>query len=143
MEAREATSVGNKGLAQCWLRPALIAFGWLNVGLGAIGIVVPGMPTTIFLLIALWAFSRSSERFRNWLYDHPRLGPPIRAWHEHKVISPATKMLAVTMMASSVVVLALFVADGPLLPTAVGVAMLPVAGFILTRRSRVPVDARQ
>ena len=67
--------------SRCGLRYALIGLGWVNVALGAIGIVVPGMPTTVFLLIALWAFSKSSERFRTWLYEHRRLGPPIRAWH--------------------------------------------------------------
>ena len=131
---------GNGG-ARCWLRPALIAFGWLNVGLGAVGIVVPGMPTTVFLLIALWAFSKSSERFRSWLYDHPRLGPPIRAWHAHKVIPPTAKALAVTMMSASVALLAL-VADGrPLLPVGVGLVLLPVAAFIVTRPGRVPAEA--
>ena len=56
--------------SRCGLRYLLIGFGWFNVALGAIGVVVPGMPTTVFLLIALWAFSKSSERFRTWLYEH-------------------------------------------------------------------------
>ncbi len=125
----------------CALRYGLVAFGWLNVALGAIGVVVPGMPTTVFLLIALWAFSKSSERFRNWLYTHPRLGPPIRDWHEHRVIPVRAKVLAVTMMASSVAILAVFVVDGPVLPAIVAVVLVPVAAFIVTRPSRTPIPA--
>ena len=53
-------------------RYALLACGCCNVVLGLIGAVVPGMPTTVFLIIALWAFSRSSPRLRRWLYEHPR-----------------------------------------------------------------------
>ena len=120
--------------SRCGLRYALIGLGWVNVALGAIGIIVPGMPTTVFLLIALWAFSKSSERFRNWLYEHRRLGPPIRAWHEHGVIPARAKAGALAMMTLSLVVMA---AAGPWqLPAITGAIMVPVAVFILSRPSR-------
>ena len=54
-------------------RIVLIALGWLCVGLGFIGIFVPGIPTTIFLIIALWAFSNSSKKLRDWLLNHKNL----------------------------------------------------------------------
>ena len=44
------------------LRLVLLIFAWLNVALGLIGVIIPGMPTTVFLIIAAWAFSKSSER---------------------------------------------------------------------------------
>lgn len=122
-------------LQRGWMRYALLAFGWLNVGLGAIGVVVPGMPTTIFLLMALWAFSKSSERFRVWLYNHKSFGPPLRAWHEHRAIPVKAKILAVAMMASSVAIIAVFVADNPMLPAIVGAILAPIAAFIVTRPS--------
>ncbi|MEL0022405.1 MAG: YbaN family protein, partial [Rickettsiales bacterium] len=68
---------------------------------GLIGIVVPGLPTTVFLLMAAWAFSRSSERFQNWLLAHPRLGPPVIAWRERGAIPARAKILAVAMMSVS------------------------------------------
>lgn len=120
---------------RCAMRYGLMAFGLINVVLGAIGVVVPGMPTTVFLLIAMWAFSKSSERFRLWLYNHKTLGPPIRDWHEHRVIPLRAKYMAVGMMSLSVAILALFVANSFMLPTIVAACMAPVAIFIVTRRS--------
>ncbi len=122
------------------MRYALIGLGWVCVALGAIGIVVPGMPTTVFLLIALWAFSKSSERFRSWLYEHRRLGPPIRAWHEHGVIPARAKAAALAMMILS---LAIMAATGAWqLPAIAGVIMVPVAVFIVSRPSRPNDQAR-
>lgn len=56
------------------VRHGLMALGWVCVALGIAGLFLPVMPTTVFLLIAAWAFSHSSHRFHRWLYDHPRLG---------------------------------------------------------------------
>ncbi len=120
---------------RCTVRYALLAFGWLMVVLGAIGILVPGFPGTVFLLIALWAFSKSSERFHSWLYDHRILGPPIRNWHQHRVIPVYAKTAAVVTMAASFVWLTLWVADGWLLPATLAACLIPVAGFIVTRPS--------
>ncbi|MBM3485294.1 MAG: DUF454 domain-containing protein [Alphaproteobacteria bacterium] len=121
---------------RCLARPLLAAFGWFNVALGVIGMIVPGMPTTVFLLIALWAFSKSSERFRIWLYEHPRLERPLRDWHEHRVIPRRAKALAVGSMKASLLFLALVVAEDWMLPAIVAATMAPVALFILTRPSR-------
>jgi uncharacterized membrane protein YbaN (DUF454 family) len=79
----------------------LMCLGWLCVALGLIGIVVPGLPTTPFMLLAAWAFSRSSERFQAWLLDHPSFGPAVRDWRERNAISRQAKSLAVGMMTLS------------------------------------------
>jgi len=124
-------------------RYGMMAFGWVNVGLGVAGMFLPVMPTTVFLLIALWVFSKSSERFHRWLYNHPRLGRTIRAWHSHRVIPARAKILAVGMMAMSVAYVSVFVADDWLLP--VGLA-LPLAGlcvYILTRPSQIVATVRR
>lgn len=80
----------------------LLAFGFLNVGLGMIGAILPIMPTTVFLLIALWAFSKSSPRFHAWLFHHPRFGPTLQAWQRERAIPTPAKVLALTMMAVSI-----------------------------------------
>jgi uncharacterized protein len=118
-----------------WL---LIAFGFLNVGLGVIGVFVPGLPTTVFLIIALWAFSKSSERFQKWLWHHHRFGPSLQAWHNHRVIPLKAKILAVATMTLSLLYLTFFVAESWVLPTSVAAIMVPVALYLLTRNSAAP-----
>jgi uncharacterized protein len=118
-------------------RLALLALGWLCVGLGLIGIVIPGLPTTVFLIVALWAFSRSSERFHRWLYEHPRFGPPLQAWQVHRVIPLRAKVLAVAVMALSLILLSL-ASETALAMLLVAAIIVPVAIFIVTRPSEVP-----
>ena len=124
------------------VRWGLIAFGGLNVGLGAVGMLLPVMPTTVFLLIALWAFSKSSQRFHRWLYDHPTLGRTLRAWHAHGVIPPGVKALAVASMAASLSYVTLFVAVGWSLPIALALVFCALVGFILSRPSAAPAVSR-
>lgn len=72
---------------------------WITAGsiallLGLIGIPLPLLPTTPFLLLAAFCFSQSSERLHNWIMTHPKLSPPIKNWHTHGAISPKAKFLA-------------------------------------------------
>lgn len=119
------------------VRYGLFAFGWINIVLGVIGVFLPVVPSTVFLLLALWAFSKSSPRFHRWLYNHPRLGRTIRDWHAHRVIPAPAKVLAVGMMAASLAFVTLFVAESWMLPAILAAIMSAVAGFILSRPSRV------
>ncbi|TDV63273.1 hypothetical protein EC915_10632 [Pseudomonas sp. LP_7_YM] len=69
------------------VRYLLQGFGWLSVALGVIGIFVPVLPTTPFLLLAAACFARSSPRFYHWLVDHPRLGPWMGGYLEGDAIA--------------------------------------------------------
>jgi uncharacterized membrane protein YbaN (DUF454 family) len=127
-----------KRLDKCFVRWFLIGFGWLNVGLGLIGVVIPGLPTMIFMLIALWAFSKSSERFQKWLWNHPRFGAPIQGWHRHRVISKRAKALAVGSMSASFLFILFFVAEDWMLPSIMAGIMVPVSLYLITRASVAP-----
>jgi uncharacterized membrane protein YbaN (DUF454 family) len=76
-------------------RWVLFAVGWIAVALGALGVVLPVMPTVPFLLVAVWAFARSSQRWHDWLYTRPYFGRLLREWDRHRSIPPWAKALAV------------------------------------------------
>ncbi|MEN0108508.1 MAG: YbaN family protein [Pseudomonas sp.] len=80
------------------IRYALLTIGWLSVVLGVVGIFLPVLPTTPFLLLAAGCFARSSERFYRWLVDHPKLGPWIRDYLDGNGIPLKGKVYAIGLM---------------------------------------------
>lgn len=80
------------------VRYALLGIGWLSVALGVIGIFLPVLPTTPFLLLAAACFVRSSQRFYNWLVMHPRLGPWFRDYLEGNGIPLKAKIYSILTM---------------------------------------------
>ncbi|WP_199009191.1 YbaN family protein [Pseudomonas protegens] len=80
------------------LRYVLLAIGWLSVALGVIGIFLPVLPTTPFLLLAAACFARSSPRFYQWLVQHPRLGPWICNYLDGNGIPLKGKVYAIGLM---------------------------------------------
>ena len=128
----------NKIATSFWMRWALVLFGWLNVVIGLIGVVVPGLPTTIFLIVAFWAFSRSSVRLQKWIWTHPRFGSTVRHWHNYRVIPRKAKILAVLMMLFSFVYLTVFVAESMVIPIVMALIMIPSAIYVVTRADMPP-----
>lgn len=120
------------------VRYVTLAVGFLCLGLGILGMFLPVMPTTVFLLIALWCFSRSSARVQRWLYEHPRLGRSLREWHRHRVIPVKAKIAALSMMTASFLVTLYLYAGNWIVPEIVGVVLVGVAVFILRCPSRAP-----
>jgi len=119
-------------------RPAFLALGWAGVGLGIVGVIFPVLPTTPFLLVALWAFSRSSPQLAERIRSNPRLGPYIRDWEEFGVIPPKAKLLAVAMMAGSFAYLWFGTAAPAWTAMVVAIMLIAVAAYILTRPGRRP-----
>ena len=91
-------------IARASFNLALTAVGWGAVGLGTAGLFVPGLPTTVFVLIAFYCFSRSSPRFARWLLEHRWLGPSLRRYLEGGALSRPAKRAALAAMWTSILV---------------------------------------
>ncbi|MGG7567516.1 YbaN family protein [Rhodovulum sp. DZ06] len=120
------------------MRAFWFTLGCLSIALGAIGAVLPLLPTVPFLLLAAISFSKSSPRVHDWLIAHPRLGKPIEDWRRGGAIGPrAKKMASVSILAAFGISLALGVAPWALALQAA--ALCCVAVFIWTRPDHPPV----
>jgi len=84
--------------ASPWVRGVLITAGMLCVALGVIGIFVPLLPTTPFMLLAAACFARSSRRFHDWLLANRTFGPLIHEWQRYRSIPFSTKITAIVLM---------------------------------------------
>ncbi len=115
---------------------------WLTVGFGALGlallgVLLPLLPTTPFLLVAAFAFARSSQRLHDWLVNHPRLGPPIQDWRHNGAISRKAKIGAVlAMVAAFAISLGLGVSTTVLIIQAV--VLSAAAAFVISRPTPKP-----
>ncbi|MGH9555648.1 MAG: YbaN family protein [Terriglobales bacterium] len=120
------------------LRVALLGIGTLMVGLGIVGIYVPGLPTTPFLLLAAFCYLRSSERLSRWLLNHPRFGPGLATILREKALPLRVKVVAITAASISLGTLAVWVAETMLMKSVlVGVAAVNVV-VILSIRTLPP-----
>jgi uncharacterized membrane protein YbaN (DUF454 family) len=125
-------------LASKATRPFWYALGWIAMALAAAGAVLPLLPTVPFLLVAAWAFGKSSKRWRAWIYNQPTFGPMLMDWEHHGVIPPVGKYAAVLMMLSSFAALVMYSGAPVYVFVIVGVILTTVTGFILTRPSYPP-----
>jgi uncharacterized membrane protein YbaN (DUF454 family) len=114
-----------------------LGLGWLFFGLGVLGAFLPVLPTTPFMILALWAFSNSSKKLRAWLYNHRIFGPSLQRWQEHGVIPARAKMASIGAMSVSLGYLVFF--SSLAWPWLMGTAALMAYGayFVLTKPSRV------
>ncbi len=103
------------------VRLLYLLLGFIAIGLGIIGALLPIMPTVPFLIVALWAFSKSSKKIHDWLYYHKIYGPMLRDWDNYNIIPIWGKIWACVAMLSSIIIIT-FVENIPhwlLLTTAV------------------------
>lgn len=81
-----------------------LLLGFMSTGLGIAGAVLPLLPATPFLLVAAFAFARSSPRFHGWLIGHPSLGPLILDWQQHRCIGRRAKAAALIAMGAALAI---------------------------------------
>ena len=116
-------------------RYLLITAGIISLVFGIVGVALPLLPTTPFVLLAAVCFSQSSPRFHNWLVNHPTFGPLINDWQQYGAIKPPAKRAA-TFGIVVVGGLSLYLVKPPYVATILIVCVfVGVLGFIWTRPS--------
>ena len=114
------------------MRLIYFIIGLILTPVGIAGVILPGLPGTIFLIIAAACFARSSPRFERWLVTHPQLGPGIVAWRERGAISRKSKTIAISAMALSGIA-TIFLSASAIATTLALVALACAALFVATR----------
>ena len=92
-------------------RAVWISGGFMSVGVGSVGVVVPGLPTTVFFVIAAWCFSRSSPRFEQWVLDLPGVGRMVRDHRAGLGMPRRSKRVAIGMMWVAVAISSVLLRD--------------------------------
>jgi uncharacterized membrane protein YbaN (DUF454 family) len=114
-------------------RWAWFGAGWCAVGIGSVGIFVPGLPTTVFFIVAASCFARSSPRFEQWVLDLPRVGPMVRDYRAGLGMPRRAKALAIGTVVVVGVVSAVLLRDRVVLATAVAVLIAVGVAYIAWR----------
>ena len=81
-----------------WMRGLFLAAGTAALALGLLGIFLPLLPTTPFVLLAAACYARGSRRFYDWLLAQRTFGPIVYEWQQHRSIPYRTKITAIVLM---------------------------------------------
>jgi uncharacterized membrane protein YbaN (DUF454 family) len=126
--------------------------GWVSVALGSVGVIVPGLPTTVFFIIAAGCFSRSSPRFEQWVLDLPKIGPMVRDHRAGLGMSRRAKRIAIGTMWAAIALSSVLLRDQVAIVVLVVLAGLVGTWYLvrrvpqreaeLARRSALPAQPR-
>ena len=122
------------------MRAVWLVAGLSCVGVGGIGLVVPGLPTTVFFIMAAWCFSKSSRRLENWVLNLPGVGPMVRDYRAGLGMPRRAKVLAITCIVLAAGSSALFLIDNlavRLIVAAVGLVGVWYVGIRVPTRETV------
>jgi uncharacterized membrane protein YbaN (DUF454 family) len=121
------------------IRVAWLAAGWLLVGLGVAGLILPVMPGAVFLILAAGCFARGSPRLERWLLEHPQLGPTVKAWRSDGAIPLRGKIAAFAGMGFSAALIML--SSAPPIALGATLALIAVGAiYVGTRPTRARKD---
>lgn len=103
-----------------------MAAGLTCVGVGGVGVFIPGLPTTVFFIMAAWCFSRSSERLERWVLGLPGIGPMVSDYRSGLGMPRRAKVMAISCIVLAAGGSALFFIGNP--AVRIGVALLGAIG---------------
>ena len=103
-----------------FVKSFLLLLGFIFVGLGFIGIIIPGMPTTVFMILAAACFAKSSPKFEQWILDLPGIGRLVQDHRDGLGMPQKSKAIAITMMVLAVTLSIIFAITSTLVQILVG-----------------------
>ena len=103
-----------------FVKSFLLLLGFIFVGLGFIGIIIPGMPTTVFMILAAACFAKSSPKFEQWILDLPGIGRLVQDHRDGLGMPQKSKAIAITMMVLAVTLSIIFAIRSTLIKILVG-----------------------
>lgn len=124
---------GDRRLSRGPARWLWFAAGMAAVGLGALGAVVPGLPTTVFFIVAASCFARSSPRFEAWVLDLPGVGPMVRDYRAGLGMPRRAKVWALGTMWAFVALSAVLTRETPVVGILTAAVALVGTWFIVRR----------
>jgi len=116
-------------------KAVLVGLGWLSLAVGIVGIFLPILPTTPFVILAAFLFSKGSTRLHRWLVSRRYVGPAVVEWEQHGVIRMRAKLWATAAIAVLFANTLVFVPVAPWIKAAVAATGSAVLAFIWTRPS--------
>ncbi|MBL4892887.1 MAG: YbaN family protein [Rhizobiaceae bacterium] len=131
-KSRPVAQTASRGKRVLWMMLGLVA-----LVLGAIGVFLPILPTTPFVILAAFAFGKSIPAWRRWLVGNRVFGPIIKNWEETGAIAPRYKAMAGTMMLAAIA-LSVYMSVGPIIIAVQALCMLAAFYFIITRPNGTP-----
>ena len=90
---------------------AYLVLGTVSLALGVVGIILPVLPTTPFILLTAWCYFRGSPKLHKWLIEHPRLGPLVEEYSDDRGMRKESKVKAIIMTWVAVLLTAVFILD--------------------------------
>lgn len=118
-------------------RIVFIAIGSISLGLGILGVFLPVLPTTPFLLLSAWLYARSSARLYHWLLNHKYFGTYIKDFIEDKAISLPAKIISLLMMWATIICTIFIAVRGKLiLQILLAIIAFAVSGYILSFKTK-------
>ncbi|MEM6987117.1 MAG: YbaN family protein [Pseudomonadota bacterium] len=114
------------------MRIVFLIGAYFFLALAILGAFLPVLPTVPFLLLAAWCAAKGSERLHRWMYAHPKLGPMLTNWDEHKAVSRKNKITAIAMLSASWLFL-FFNLDNRVLFYGITALFCVVSTFLITR----------
>jgi len=102
------------------MKSLLLLLGFIFVGLGFIGIIIPGMPTTVFMILAAACFAKSSPKFEQWILDLPGIGRLVKDHRDGLGMPQKSKVVAIAMMVIAVTLSITFAITNTLIQILVG-----------------------